>query len=291
MITSKTKLLCLLGSPVEHSFSPIMHNDSLKNINLDACYFAFDVKSDNLDDALRGLKAINFIGANVTIPHKVNVMKYLDFIDEKAKIIGAVNTIVNVNNKLYGYNTDIDGFIESLKVRNISLKNKTVAVLGTGGAAKGIIIGLLLEKVKHADIFSRDILKSNLIVDNITLSHENLSAKVYSDFDKSYPYDIIINTTPVGMYPNVEDSIIDVKNIGHENTVFYDLIYNPLETRFLKDAKDSGRDTINGLDMLILQGIQSFKYWFPDTDLKDKVTRNTVIKTLKENSIIIEQMI
>lgn len=290
MINGNTKLLCLLGSPVEHSFSPIMHNDSLERMNLNAQYMAFNIKTELLSESLKGLKALGFIGANITIPHKVNVMKYLDFIDEKAKMIGAVNTIVNVNDRLFGYNTDVVGFIESFKLRNINLYNKKICVFGAGGAAKAIIVGLLFEKVEHIDIFSRKRFQFNDIFDEISIDlfkDTKLKFLVYDEFDSGYLYDIVINTTPVGMYPNVDELIIDVKSVGYKDTVFYDLIYNPLETKFLKEARKSNRLGINGLDMLILQGIYSLKHWFPNVDVENKIQRDTVMNTLKKNNIIL----
>lgn len=284
MINGKTKLMCLIGSPISHSFSPIMHNDSLEKCNINAKYLAFDVDNSNLENAINGLKAFNFIGANVTIPNKIEVMKHLDAIDEKAMKIGAVNTIVNVNNKLIGYNTDIDGFINSFKARNIELLNKSVAIFGAGGAAKGVVVGLLSEKVSNIDVFSRNLDKVKTFVDGF--NDIKVFAGTYDKFDEKTSYDIIVNTTPIGTHPNIDDSIMDTSNIGGANTIFYDLIYNPTETKFLRDARLSGRRTINGVDMLILQGIKSFQHWFPNVDIEDKVTLNSVNGLLKENNII-----
>ncbi len=279
MIDGKTKLICLLGSPVGHSFSPKMHNNTLEKVNINARYLAFDVSKESLSSAINGLKAIDFIGSNVTIPHKTEVMKHLDHIDDRAKLIGAVNTVVNRDGNLYGYNTDIDGFIESFNLRDIKLQNKKVAVFGTGGSAKAVLVGLLYEKIDHIDVFSRELLKSKQLINDISYCSELLNPKTYSDLDETYPYDIIINTTPVGMHPNVDACVIDASNFGHKDTVFYDLVFNPLETRFLREARLSGRQTINGLDMLILQGLYSFKHWFPEADMSD-ITRDSVLECL-----------
>lgn len=286
MINGKTKLLCLLGSPVEHTFSPAMHNASFLKMNINAAYMAFDIKTPEIKQTLDGLKAIGFMGANVTIPHKINVMPYLDHIDEKAQLIGAVNTIVNKDKSLYGYNTDVDGFVESFKTQNITLKNKRVAVLGTGGASKAVVVGLLFEKVSNIDVFSRDIVKGKQFIKNLNYCENKLSPKIYSEIGDGSTYDIIINSTPLGMHPHEGISVVDTSILGHEQTIFYDLIYNPLETEFLKKARETKRKTINGLDMLIFQGIYALKHWYPDIDVDSIWTKEDVITVLKENAII-----
>lgn len=280
-INGRTKLLCLLGSPVKQSFSPLMHNASFSKLNINASYMAFDIEHEEIEKALLGLKAMNFIGCNVTKPHKLAVMPFLDHIDENATQIGAVNTIVNKEGKLYGYNTDMFGFIESIKSRDLTLENKTVAVLGTGGAAKAVVVGLLNEKVKEILIFSRDILKANSFLADI--NHDGkLSSHTYKDISNQ-TYDYIINTTPIGMHKD-DPSIINVTRAGHDDTVFYDLIYNPKETTFLREARESGRQTINGLDMLIYQGIAALELWF-EFDSKGW-TRDDVIDVLIKENII-----
>lgn len=282
MINGKTKLLCLLGSPVEHSFSPAMHNASFQKNNINAKYMAFDIESKNLKAAVDGLKAMNFIGGNVTIPHKIEIINYLDIVDEKVKMIGACNTIVNRDGKLYGYNTDVDGFLESFKGFSYHLKNKKIAVLGTGGASKAIICGLLFENASQIDVFSRSQSQAVKICD--FFERNELIPKTYDEIDNNFSYDVVINTTPVGMHPYEGKSVINVESVGHDETIFYDLIYNPLETEFLKQARLSGRRTINGLDMLIYQGIFALNYWYDNKVIS--WNREDVVNVLQENGII-----
>ena len=282
MINGKTRLLCLLGSPVEHSFSPMMHNASFQKIDINASYMAFDVETESLKQAVEGLRAFNFIGANVTIPHKVNVMQYIDELDPKAALIGAVNTIVNNDNKLIGYNTDVDGFTESFKQFQYELKNKKVAVLGTGGASKAVVVGCMYENVEEIHLFSRTFDKAKSLAESF--KDNRVIPKSYDELSKDYGYDVIVNTTPLGMHPNEGATVIDSANYGHSETLFYDLIYNPTETEFLKQARLSGRQTINGLDMLIYQGIYALRHWF-DYD-HSLWTGDNVIEVLEAGNFI-----
>ncbi|MCH4888795.1 shikimate dehydrogenase [Acidaminobacter sp. JC074] len=281
MINGKTKTVCLLGSPVEHSFSPMMHNASFQKLGINAKYLAFDVHPSSIEQAVEGVRAFGFLGCNVTIPHKEAVMQHLDEIDPKAERIGAVNTVVNENGRLKGYNTDVDGFIESFKTFHYDFKNKKIAVLGTGGASKAVVVGLLYQGVGEIHIFSRSYDKSSSFCDRIDNS---LKAMTYDQLDETFPYDVVVNTTPVGMHPNEGKSVIHVENLGHKETIFYDLIYNPLETEFLRQGRESGRRTLNGLDMLIYQGIYALRYWV-DFD-HSKWTRDDVIEVLKASHII-----
>lgn len=274
------KLFGLIGHPVQHSISPKMHNHAFDKLKVDGHYMAFDLMKDQLEVGLNSLKVLGFSGFNVTIPYKQAIMKYLDWIDPKAEAIGAVNTVVCVNKQWMGYNTDVDGFLMSLKRQNVKLEDKKVCVLGHGGAAKAVVYGLLENHIGSLDIFSRNPNHVDVWFKNILNLHDHVDIKNYEDYLSENNYDLIINTTPVGMAPNIDQSIIDGSLAGHENTVFYDLIYKPSETLFLKQAKSSGRKIINGLDMLIYQGILALEIWLPDHDIKNKWTRDDVIKIL-----------
>lgn len=282
MINGKTKLVCLLGSPVEHSFSPMMHNASFHKLNINAKYMAFDVETISLKQAVEGLKALDFAGANVTRPHKVNVMQHIDVIDPKAELIGACNTLVSKDGLIHGFNTDVEGFIESFRSFQYDFKNKKIAVLGTGGASKAILVGFLYEEVGEIHVFSRTKDKSEALAK--TLNNPCVTGMSYDELDASYPYDVIVNTTPIGMYPNVDQTIIESDMYGHDDTIFYDLIYNPIETEFLRKARLSGKKTINGLDMLVYQGIYALRHWF-DFD-ESKWTKDDVMAVLMANGII-----
>jgi len=283
MINGKTRLLCLLGSPVEHSFSPTMHNASFQKLNINAKYLAFDVHPNTLKQAVEGLRALQFMGANVTIPHKVNVMQYVDVLDPKAAMIGACNTLVHKNDKVYGYNTDVSGFIESFKHIKFNFKNKKIAILGTGGAAKAVLVGFLCEGVESVHLFSRTLQKAQELSDSIK-EYDNIIPMTYDTLACDYPYDVVVNTTPLGMHPKEGETVVNPTEIGYKDTVFYDLIYNPEETEFLKLARLSNRRTINGLDMLIYQGLDALKLWLEFDN--EKWTREDVLKVLKDSNII-----
>lgn len=283
MVNGKTKLLCLLGSPVEHSFSPMMHNASFQKMNIDAKYMAFDVHPNQLKHAIEGLRALRFVGANITFPHKVTVLDYVDVLDPKAALIGACNTLLYKNDTLYGYNTDVSGFIESFQSFKYELKNKKIAILGTGGAAKAILVGFLCEDVEYVHLFSRTVNKAEALSSSLK-DYDNIVAKTYEELDENEPYDVIVNATPLGMHPFEGKVVINPSHIGYIDTIFYDLIYNPQETEFLRLAKQSGRRTINGLEMLINQGIDALNLWF-DFDCSDW-SRTDVLKVLKANNII-----
>jgi shikimate dehydrogenase len=263
-IDSDTKLYCLIGNPISKSLSPIIHNYifDLKSIN--ARYLAFNIDNTSaLEKAVEGLRVMGVKGFNVTIPFKIEIMKYLDEIDEKASLLGAVNTVLNLNGRFIGYNTDGDGFIKSLKDREIDIIDKKVAIVGAGGAAHAIAISLAYEGVKELIIINRNIQNANnlqdlikrrfpdIIINCIRLEQEELIPK---------DVDLLINTTPVGMCPNINDTPITPKFFAPK-TVFYDIIYKALNTKLILDAKKLGYKTIGGIDMLINQAIYSQEIW------------------------------
>lgn len=264
MITAKTKLLGLIGYPATYSLSPVMHNAAFKRLGLDYIYVVFSVQDVHLKKAVEGLKAINFIGANVTIPHKETIREYLDEVSKEAELMGAVNTIKNVEGKLWGYNTDGYGFIKSLKERSgISLKNKKIFILGAGGAAKAVALSLAVEEV--SDIVITDKLKekaislSGYLEEKVSCRSVAISLEDVDIGEKINNADIIINATPIGMKKE-DPLLINIKHL-RENQIIYDLVYSPLETLLLKEAKELKLKTINGLEMLLYQGAKSFEIW------------------------------
>ena len=254
-----TNVVGLIGHPVEHSFSPPMHNAAFKKLDMDYVYTAFDVNPKDLENAIKGAEALNIKGFNVTIPHKIEVMKYLNEIDEVAKLIGAVNTIDFKN--LKGYNTDGIGAIKAIE-EVTSVKNKNVVVAGAGGASRAIsfylakygvdTLTILNRNVEKAQKLSEDVLKSELI-DNV------LSGQINDmSLDDA---DILINTTPVGMHPNVDVDPIASKDQMHEDLVVFDAVYNPNETVLLKEAIKADAKPVYGIKMLLYQGAESFEIW------------------------------
>ena len=258
MINSETKLLGLIGHPVEHSLSPIMHNEALKDKNLNYVYLAFDVSPENLKYVVDGAKSLGINGFNITIPYKVDIMKYLNKIDKEAELIGAVNTVKIENDIAIGYNTDGLGARMSLEEEIGKVENKNILIIGAGGASRAVAFELA--KNNNITIINRTVEKARALSEEIseklnkTINYNNLNIDIKE-------FDIIIHTTPIGMYPNVDvQPIINTKDIN-ESMVVMDLIYNPEETVLLKEAKKQGAKTINGLGMLVYQGAIAFEIW------------------------------
>lgn len=261
MITGKTKVTGVIGHPIEHSMSPPMHNNAYKQLNMDYVYVAFHVQPEDIEKLIISSKTLNIAGLNVTIPHKTTVMPYLDEIDETAKKIGAVNTIQFKAGKAKGYNTDGIGAIKSIQ-EHTTLNDKNVLIIGAGGASKAISFTLINEKINSLTIANRSKDNAEKLIKNIKeqTHFTNIKYQSITDADKILSdVDIIINTTPIGMYPNHEvQPPIKTDNIDRHHVVM-DIIYNPLETQLLKQAKNNGATTINGTSMLINQGLVSFE--------------------------------
>ena len=260
-IKGSTNIVGLIGHPVEHSFSPPMHNAAFAELGLDYAYVAFDVNPDDLKSAVDGAKSLNIKGFNVTIPHKIEVMQYLDELDEVARLIGAVNTIDFKN--LKGYNTDGIGAVRAIE-EVTSIKDKNVVVAGAGGASRAISFYLakfgagsmtiLNRNANKAKNLAGDVLKSDLIGD--------VGADSISEID-SYlkDADILVDTTPLGMDPHVNDEPIAKSDAMHDGLVVFDAVYNPNETVLLKEAIKAGAKPVYGIKMLLYQGAESFKIW------------------------------
>lgn len=260
-INSKTSIYGIIGYPIGHSLSPLIHNYAFENLDFNSVYVSFDVNEEDLKDAIMGIKALGIKGLNVTVPHKESVIKYLDRISDEAKLIGAVNTIKNNSGSLEGYNTDVTGFMESLKEHNVDVVGKNAVILGAGGAAKAVAVGLALLGVKSIYVCNRSIDKAKELSihmgNNFNIKSLGIS---YNDLNMLDEIDILINATSVGMYPNVDVSPIEEDVVAKAKFV-YDIIYNPEKTLFLSYAEKYRIKYINGLDMLINQAIDSFKIW------------------------------
>lgn len=278
-IKGSTNVVGLIGNPVEHSFSPPMHNAAFDALGLDYAYVAFDVLPENLGDAIRGADSLNIKGFNVTIPHKINVMQYLNEIDEVAKLIGAVNTIDFKTMK--GYNTDGIGAIKAIR-EVTDIKDKKVVLAGAGGASRAISFYLAKEQPEEIVILNRNTKKAeNLATD---VSNSKLADDVCGDsIDKIESYlndcDILIDSTPLGMYPHVDNSPIATAEMMHEDLVVNDIVYNPNETVLLKEAIKAGANPVYGIKMLLYQGAESFRIWTgqePPVDVMEKALKETL---------------
>ncbi|ALS21250.1 shikimate dehydrogenase [Paenibacillus naphthalenovorans] len=261
-LDSHTMLYGVFGDPIRHSKSPIMLNRAFEETGLNAAYGAFHILPGTLKDAVAGIRALQFRGVNVTIPHKVEVMSYLDEIDEAARVIGAVNTIVNEGGKLIGYNTDGIGYIRSLKEETgIDLKGRKVLMIGAGGAARGVGYALVKEGVEHIWIANRTKEKALELAASMS-GFGSVSGHGLDEAGKlAGEAALIVNNTLLGMHPNVDGVPMDVELIK-PGTVVSDLVYNPLVTRFLREARDLRGATVHsGLGMFIYQGAYAFEYW------------------------------
>lgn len=269
-------LFGLIGHPVGHSMSPVMHNDQFAYLQLDYHYHAFDVHPSELGNAIKGMKSLGISGFNITIPHKEEAMKYLDEIDEEALQIGAVNTVINQDGKLIGYNTDGRGFVLSLqnKTGNSFVHNK-ILIIGAGGAARGIYITLARKGCTMIDITNRTIERGR---DLIASSPYQINSKALSISEAEIQlgnYDIIINTTSVGMSPKIDDIPIGLMNMK-KGTVLSDIIYNPIETKWLKQGRNQGAVTQNGIGMFVGQGALAFELWTnqkPDLNRMEQIVQ------------------
>ena len=268
-INSSTKLICLLGHPVRQSFSPSIHNYLSEKYNKNNVYLCFDVEKTNLKNAVEAVKVLGMKGCNVTIPHKVDIIDYLDEIDRNAKLIGAVNTVKNKLNKLIGFNTDGLGFIKSLMDKGYEIENKKIMILGAGGACRSIAVEMASNGVKSIEIRNRsdknakDI--SALINNNFKTKCE-FSTDIIEEKDLDN-IDILINTTPVGM--ESKDCPIDINIIPNKNLIVCDIVYKPHDTQLLYWAKKHDLKIVHGIDMLINQGILAYEIW-EDIKLSDE---------------------
>lgn len=276
-IDYKTKLFCLIGHPISKTLSPNIHNTSFKYNGLNSIYLAFDVKDNNLENTIKSLKVLNVKGYNVTIPFKEEIIRYLDELSEEAKHMGAVNTVKFENGKLKGYNTDGRGFIETLKDNSVEIRNIKVLILGAGGAARGISFSLCNENVKEITIANRTVNKAEILSEEIKSKHDNICINycTLNNINYNIDYDLVINCTSVGMFPNEDDSPIDPRLLS-KKTVIYDIVYKPLITKFLSLAKENGNKIISGIDMLIYQALISEEIWFDK-----KIDKNTIKLDIK----------
>ena len=270
--TGKTKIVGVIGAPVEHSRSPQMHNAAFKELRLNYVYVAFHVKKEDVQEAISGFKAINVAGINVTIPHKQSVIPLIDSLSKEAEIIGAVNTLVFSEGKIEGHNTDARGFIQAMKEEGADVpKGESVVILGAGGATRAVAVSLALEGVKKITIANRteekavklagDISeKTGVAMEGIGLSDAKLPQAIKEGV-------LLVNTASSSMdvaYPLLIDP-----NWLHEDLVVYDIIYTPPVTRLMKAAEARGLKTIGGMGMLVHQGAIAFQLWtkqFPPVD-------------------------
>ncbi len=282
-ITGRTRLGCLIGSPVSHSISPMMYNEAFRLLDIDDVYLCFDTAGQDLGSVVEALKNLNVFGFNVTMPHKEEILPYLDEVSDTAKMIGAVNTVKNENGRLVGYNTDGTGFVRSLETTGFSFENIEMTLLGAGGAASSIAVQSALSGVsslhilnrKNGHSFSNAVRLSEMINENTGCKCDaadlNDCDTVFKDISKST---LLVNATSVGMAPDTENLPLADLSCLHPDLTVMDIIYNPKKTRLLKEAEKTGCSTLNGLYMLLYQGEAAFHIFtgktFPTELIREK---------------------
>ncbi len=268
LITGKTKLLGVIGDPVEHSFSPVMHNAAIAELNLDYVYLPLPVKAKDLERAIAGFEAIGLVGFSVTIPHKQTILPLLSEIAPNAELVGAVNTVWRTERGWKGTNTDVEGFLAPLRttLRLRDWSQVIPVILGNGGAARAVVAGLLRLGCSKIHVVGRDRDKLDLFKQNWADSYLELDLKVHIWSELSglvSETNLLVNTTPVGMYPFVDKSPVEEELMEKlpKGAIVYDLIYNPRPTEFLKIGEKVGAIAIDGLEMLVQQGAAALQIW------------------------------
>ena len=274
-----TKIIGIIGHPIKHSYSPLMHNIAFELAGLNYIYLPFDVPTSLLKDSLKGIIALGIKGFNVTLPLKEKIIPLLKDVSEEASIIGAVNTVVNDDGVLRGFNTDVIGVVESLNPYRDDLQNANVTVIGAGGAARSVIYALIRNfKVGQINIINR----TEQIAESLK---EYFSSKMLFNKIKAYhlvPPDVvkvlqdsklIVNTSTIGMFPDIDDSATTIPESFFKDQVVFDVVYTPVKTKFLKIAEQQGATVITGLKMFVEQGAHSFELWTGQKMETEKVLR------------------
>ncbi len=262
-VSGKTAVYGVIGDPIEHTLSPAMHNAAFETMGLNCVYAAFKVPPSQIENALLGMRGLGVCGLNVTMPHKKAVIQFLDKVDETAKLLESVNTIVNVDGKLCGFSTDGEGALRGLQEGGTRLANSKVVLLGAGGAANAIAFALATA-VKELVILNRTPEKTKrlakIIEEKMRISVHGGQLTAANLKRNLQGADILINATSIGMNPKSNESFVKPAFLRQSQTVM-DIVYDPLETRLAKDADAAGAKVISGLDMLIYQAAASFEMW------------------------------
>ncbi|MFH0887190.1 MAG: shikimate dehydrogenase [bacterium] len=284
-INGKTRLTGLIGYPLEHSLSPLMHNAAYEKLNLNYCYIPLEIKESGLKTLLTSIRYLNFAGVNVTIPYKEKVIPLLDEITDSARLIGAINTIQNLNGKLIGHNTDGPGFLDSLRYdAGFDPAGKNMILLGAGGASRAVASTLCQAGIKTISICETDFAKGKKLVEYLGKTFKKTIDFIEPESPglrkKISSCHLLVNATPIGMYPMINDSPLSSEIILPKHILVYDLVYNPQDTALLKRAKKAGAKTASGLGMLIRQGALSFQI-FTGIEAPYELMKKKVVETFK----------
>jgi shikimate dehydrogenase len=254
-----TKTYAVIGDPIDHSFSPALHNAAFLFMGLDCTYIAYRIPKGELESGIGALKKIGIAGFNVTIPHKVDMMKFLDEVDNECNLVGATNTVVNNLGYLKGYNTDVEGFLEPIKKRKIDSKDSDVLLIGAGGTARAIIVGFSKEKVHKISIANRTRQSAEELIKfakNLGVESDYLDLQSAGEATNRYKF--VVNATSVGL--KGVGCPISTRNINRDSIV-YDIVYIPVETPLIEQSKNQGATIIYGWEMLLAQAMKSFEIW------------------------------
>jgi len=282
VITGTTKLLGVIGHPVKHSLSPVMHNAALNHLGLDYVYIPLPVEPQNLQIAIQGFTTIDVVGFNVTIPHKQAILPLLSEIEPIAKSVGAVNTVSRKNNKWIGTNTDVEGFLAPLQTTpNQDWTEKVAVILGNGGAARAVVAGCTQLGFAEIHVVGRNM--QNLQQFRNSWGNSPLTVNLYVHTWDSLPKlipqaNLLVNTTPIGMHPYIEESPLSAAEMAQipPGAIAYDLIYTPNPTKFLQQAQPAGAIAIDGLEMLVQQGAAALKIWLEQQTVPVEVMRQVL---------------
>ncbi len=263
-INGLTRTCGLIGNPVEHTLSPMIHNYLAQQMDVNMVYVPFLVEQGRLEDAIKGAYGLHILGCNVTVPYKNDVIPYLAQIDELAAKMGSVNTLVRVDGGYKGYNTDMTGLYRAMSSDGVSIQGEQVIVLGAGGVGRAVAFMCAAKGAAHVWLLNRTVEKADEVAKEVNLAEGRscVETLAMSDYDKlpDEKY-LVIQSTSVGLYPHVEDAVITDPAFYHKVKAGYDLIYRPWETRFMQLVKEQGAPAYNGLKMLLYQGIEAFELW------------------------------
>lgn len=265
-INGKTRTCGLIGNPVEHTMSPLIHNFLAGELNQNMTYVPFFVEQGKLENAVKGAHALNILGMNVTVPYKNEVIKYLTDVDVRAQKIGAVNTLVRAEDGYKGYNTDISGLMRAMKSDDVSIKNEEIIILGAGGVGRAVAFMCVLGEAKKVYLLNRSLDKAKAVAAEVndSFAKERVFPMAINDYkslltnEKKY---IVIQSTSVGLYPNLDAVVLEDADFYKNVKTGYDLIYTPWETKFMKLVSKYGGNAYNGLKMLLYQAIDAFELW------------------------------
>lgn len=283
----KTQLVGLIGHPIKHTYSPFIHNVAFELTGLDYIYLPFNVVPVNLKSAIKGLVALGYKGFNVTIPHKVKVKEFMSKVSEEASFVGAINTVLIEEGKLFGYNTDVAGALESLYSYRKDITGNECVVIGAGGSARAVIYTLikhfrpskihLVNRTEQRAETLRQFFKTKMKFDSFTVNE--LIPPDIKDLVKNSA--LVVNATSVGMHPDEDDAVLPQKDMFTKNQIVFDLVYNPTQTKLLKLAQSCGARTVDGIKMLVNQAAKSFEIWTGEKMPVEQVEKALLLKLNK----------